>query len=187
VATPSGSFTRIIIRAKVPGSEGNGLAISASANGSSSTSSTGIVTTGTATETMTAINSNLCCANVAGAPVNSDNPALPGELIGVYATGVGLVGPQAALSSIQDGVAYSGPALNDPNSSVSSIIGGSTGNVLFAGLQPGAIGVYYVVLQLDSSLPTNPVTQITISQDIYTSNIAYIPVVSANPANNVNQ
>jgi hypothetical protein len=43
------------------------------------------------------------------------------------------------------------------------------------------------VLQLDSSLPTNPVTQITISQDIYTSNIAYIPVVSANPANNVNQ
>ena len=186
LAAPSGSFTRIVLRAKVPGSEGNGLAISAASNGASTTSSTGVVTTGTATETMTAINSNLCCANVAGAPVSSDNPALPGELIGVFATGLGLVGPQAALSSIQDGVAYSGPALNDPNSSVSSIIGGSTGNVLYAGLQPGAIGVYYVVVQLDSGLPTNPVTQVTISQDIYTSNIVYIPVVSANPANGIN-
>ena len=186
VAAPSGSFTRIVLRAKVPGSAGNGLAISANASGASTTSSTGVVTTGTATETMTAINSILCCANVAGAPVTSDNPALPGELIGVFATGLGLVGPQAALSSIQDGVAYSGPALNDPNSSVSSIIGGSTGNVLYAGLQPGAIGVYYVVVQLDSGLPTNPVTQVTISQDIYTSNIVYIPVVAANPANGIN-
>jgi uncharacterized protein (TIGR03437 family) len=186
VAAPSGSFTRIVIRAKVPGSEGNGLFISANASGASSTSSTGVVTTGTATETMTAINSNLCCANVAGAPITKDNPAVPGEMIGVFATGLGLVGPQAAKDAIQDGVAYSGPALNDANSSVSSIIGGSTGNVLYAGLQPGAIGVYYVVLQLDSGLPTNPVTQITISQDIYTSNITYIPVVAANPANGIN-
>jgi uncharacterized protein (TIGR03437 family) len=186
VAAPSGSFTRIVLRAKVPGSEGNGLSISASANGGTFTSSTGVVTTGTPTETMTAINSFLCCANVAGAPVNADNPAQPGELIGIFATGLGLVGPASALASIQDGVAYSGPALNDPNSSVSSIIGGSTGNVLYAGLQVGAIGVYYVVLQLDSGLPTNPITQVTISQDIYTSNIVYIPVVSPNPANGVN-
>lgn len=186
VAAPSGSFTRIVLRAKVPGTEGNNLPLSASANGASTTSSTGVVTTGTATETMTAISSFLCCANVAGAPVSADNPAVPGEMIAVFATGLGLVGPQAAKDSIQDGVAYSGPTLNDPNSSVSSIIGGSTGNVLYAGLQPGAIGVYYVVLQLDSGLPTNPVTQVTISQDIYTSNIAYIPVVAANPANGIN-
>jgi uncharacterized protein (TIGR03437 family) len=178
VAAPSGSFTRIVLRAKVPGSEGNNLRLAASSTGASTTSSTGVVTTGTATETMTAINSFLCCANVAGAPVTSSNPAVPGEMIGVFATGLGLVGPPAAKDSINDGVAYSGPSLNDPNSPVSSIIGGSTGNVLYAGLQPGAIGVYYVVVQLDSSLPTNPVTQITISQDIYTSNIVYIPVVA---------
>jgi uncharacterized protein (TIGR03437 family) len=178
-AAPSGSFTRIVLRAKVPGSQGNGIAIAASSRGATTTSSTGTTTTGTATETMTAINSFLCCANVAGAPITSDNPAVPGEMIVVYATGLGLVGPDAAHSATHDGQPYYGPALNDPNASVSSIIGGSTGNVLYAGLQVGAIGVYSVVLQLDSNLPTNPVTQITISQDIYTSNIAYVPVVSS--------
>ncbi len=180
VAAPSGSFTRIVLRAKVPGSEGNGIPIAASSTGATTTSSTGTTTTGTATETMTAINSFLCCANVAGAPITSDNPAVPGEMIMVYATGLGLVGPQSAHDATHEGIAYAGPALNEPNSSVSSIIGGSTGNVLYAGLQVGAIGIYAVVLQLSSNLPTNPVTQITISQDIYTSNIAYIPVVSQN-------
>jgi uncharacterized protein (TIGR03437 family) len=179
VAAPSGSFTRIVLSAKVPGSQGNNIPIAASSAGATTTSSTGTTTTATPTETMTAINSALCCANVAGAPITADNPAVPGEMILVYATGLGLVGPAAAKNAIVDGVPYAGPALNDPNSSVSSIIGGSTGNVLYAGLQVGAIGVYAVVLQLDANLPTNPVTQITISQDIYTSNIAYIPVVSS--------
>ena len=183
VASASGQFTRIMLRAKVPGPEGNNIALAASATGAKTVSSTGPSTAGVATETMTAINSALCCANVAGAPVTVDNPAVPGELIIVYATGLGLVGPQAAHDAIQDGVAYGGPVLNTPNSSVSSIAGGSTANVLSAGLQVGSIGVYSVILQLSSSLPTNPVTQVTISQDIYTSNIVYIPVVSANPAN----
>lgn len=183
VATPSGSFTRIILRAKVPGSEGNNLPISASATGATTKSSTGVVTVGTASETMTAINSTLCCANVAGSPITANNPAVPGELIIVYATGLGIVGPQAAHDAIQDGIGYNGPVFNDPNSSVSSIIGGLTANVLSAGLQVGAIGVYMVVLQLDTSLPTNPTTQITIAQDINVSNIVSIQVVSANPAN----
>jgi uncharacterized protein (TIGR03437 family) len=178
VAYPSGSFTRIVLRAKVPGPEANGMPIAANAMGEVTTSSTGVVSTASATETMTAINSTLCCANVAGAPITIDNPAIPGELIGVYATGLGIVGPQAAQQAIQDGVAYSGPSLNDPSSSVSSIIGGSTANVLFAGLQVGAIGIYYCVLQLDVSLPTNAQTEMTIAQDIYTSNITYIPVVA---------
>lgn len=178
VAEPSGAFTRIVLRAKVPGPEGNGILVAANATGASSTSSTGVVTTGTATETMTAINSSLCCANRAGAPVTIDNPATPGEMIAVYATGLGLVGPDAAKNAIQDGVAYNGPALNQANSSVSSIVGGSTANVLYSGLQVGAIGIYYVVLQLASTLPSNPITQVTIAQDIYTSNIAYIAVAS---------
>ena len=42
---------------------------------------------------MTAINSSLCCANVGGAPVTAFNPAVPGEMVIVYATGLGLVGP----------------------------------------------------------------------------------------------
>jgi hypothetical protein len=33
-----------------------------------------------------------------------------------------------------------------------------------------------VVLQLGSSLKTNPITQLTVAQNIYTSNIVTIPV-----------
>jgi uncharacterized protein (TIGR03437 family) len=142
---------------------------------------TGVMSTSSPTETLTAINSSLCCANIGGAPVTQYNPAVPGEMVIVYATGLGLVGPAPALASIQDGVAYNGPTLNDPNQSVSSIIGGSTGNVLFAGLQVGAIGIYQVVLQLSSGLPTNPLTSMTIAQNIYTSNIVTIPVFAPSP------
>jgi uncharacterized protein (TIGR03437 family) len=182
IATASGSFSRIILRAKVPGSAGNGLTIAASVVGQTTTNvTTGVTSTSSPTETMTAINSSLCCANVAGAPVTAFNPAVPGEMVIVYATGLGLVGPAAALASINDGSPYTGPTLNDPNESVSSIIGGSTANVLFAGLQVGAIGVYQVVLQLSSALPTNPLTQLTIAQNIYTSNIVTIPVFQPSP------
>ena len=121
IAIASGSFARIILRAKVPGPAGNGLVIGASVVGQTTTNvTTGVDHTSSPTETMTAINTSLCCANIAGAPVTAFNPAVPGELVIVYATGLGFVGPQPALSSIQDGVAYSGPILNEPNSSVSS-------------------------------------------------------------------
>src|ERR1700722_15085040 len=183
IATASGSFSPIILRAKVPGSAGNGLTIGASVVGQTTTNvTTGVVSTSSPTETMTAINSSLCCANVGGAPVTAFNPAVPGEMVIVYATGLGLVGPASALASINDGSPYTGPTLNEPNQSVSSIIGGSTANVLFAGLQVGAIGVYQVVLQLSSSLPTNPLTQLTIAQNIYTSNIVTIPVFQPSPS-----
>src|SRR5580698_5676793 len=132
-AIASGQFTRIILRAKVPGSAYNGLPMSAAAAGQSTTNaSTGVITTSSPTETMTAINSQLCCANVAGAAVTQDNPAVPGELIIIYGTGLGLVEPQPALSSIQDFQPYSGPFLNFPQQSVSATAGGLDGNVLFA-------------------------------------------------------
>ena len=69
VAAPSGAFTRIILRAKVPGSEGNGMLISAYAIGATSTTRQAWSLPAGPTETMTAINSYLCCANVAGAPI----------------------------------------------------------------------------------------------------------------------
>ena len=58
--------------------------------------------------------------------------------------------------------------------------GGRTANVLAAGLKPGMVGVYEVQLQLNSDLPTNPQTQLTIAQDIYVSNIVTFAV--RNPA-----
>ncbi len=107
-----------------------------------------------------------------------DNPAVPGETIVLYATGLGLVSPEEAKQALSDGGIYQGPPNNDPDSAVSALAGGSTANVLAAGLKVGSIGLYEVVLELNASISTNRVAQLTISQDIYTSNIVTIPIVN---------
>lgn len=175
-ASAAPAFTRILLQAKVAGPDGDGIAIGAFTTSSTST------TAGTAAGlALTATNSALCCANVAGAPITTDNPTVPGETIYLYATGLGLVYPEAAKDAIVDGGAYPGPALNIATSSVSSLVGGLTANLVSAGLAVGGIGVYQIVLQLDPSIPTNAITQVTIAQSIYTSNIVTIPVYNPNP------
>jgi uncharacterized protein (TIGR03437 family) len=157
--------TRVRLRAKIAGPEGNGIPISVSVN------------TGAAV-ILTATNTALCCANSQGARITLDNPAVPGETIVVYATGLGLVGPEEAKQATRNGEIYQGPPNNDPVSPVSALAGGSTANVVAAGLKVGSIGLYEVVLELNASISTNRTAQVTISQDIYTSNIVTIPVVN---------
>lgn len=167
-ASAAAAYTRVRLRAKIPGPDGNGISIS-----------TNISTN--AQVILTALNSGTCCANVAGSPITPDNPAQAGETIFVYATGMGKVSPDAANNATVTGEVYNGPALNNANSSVSSLAGSTSANVISAGLKPGTIGIYEVVLELNSSMPTNPSTQLTISQDIYTSNVVTVPIVNASP------
>lgn len=166
-AYTAGPFQRIRLRAKVPGPAGNGIPIAASA-------------TSDAQVIMTALNTELCCANEAGAPVTEDNPAVPGETIVVLASGLGVVMPEAARDAMNNGQPYYGPALNDAAEFVSSLAGGKTANVLFSGLRQGAVGVYEVHLELNPDLPTNPKTQVTIAQSYQVSNVFTIPVLSRN-------
>jgi uncharacterized protein (TIGR03437 family) len=163
IAFPAGVFTRIRLRAKVEGPAGNGITIAGNVNDG-------------AQVILTATNSALCCANAAGAPVTEANPALPGETIVVYATGLGLVEPEDALFSATTGAKYRGPEINRPLEFVSSLAGGKTANVLYSGLRPETFNLYEVHLELNSDLPTNPQTQLTIAQDIYVSNIITFPV-----------
>lgn len=167
-AAPAGQFTRIRLKAKIQGPEGNKIAISASNNDGASV-------------VMNVTRPTLCCANQEGSRVTDDNPAEPGETLLVYATGLGIVQPDAAREIAETGRAYTGPAVNTAVESVSSLAGGKTANVLSAGLKPGMIGVYEVVLELNSDLPTNAKTQLTISQYIYTSNIVTFPLVKPEP------
>jgi hypothetical protein len=169
VATPASSFSRIKIRAKVPGPEGNGMQLSTTASNG-------------ATLVVTTFNTQTCCANLAGAPVTPQNPALPGETIVFYGTGLGVIGPELARQKIEDGAKYRGPELNEPETFVSSLAGGTTANVVGAGLKPGAIGIYQVLLELGAGTQPNQAAQVTISQDIYTSNIVTIPVADPNTA-----
>jgi hypothetical protein len=173
VASAAAAYTTIRLQAKVPGPEGNGIAISAT--------STGTTTTTVGSVVLTTTSLSLCCANVAGARITPDNPAVAGETIYLLATGLGLVGPNAARTAIVDFAAYTGPVLNDPESPVVSLAGGASATVISAGLEVGAIGIYKVVLELNNSIPTDPATQISLSQDIFTSNVVAIPVYNPNP------
>ncbi len=166
-AFSAGVFTRIRLRAKLPGAEGNGIAYSGKTNEG-------------AQVIMTATTPALCCANTAGALITENNPALPGETIVVTATGLGRLKDSDSQSLIRTGIAYDGPAQNEPNEFVSSLAGGKTANVLYAALKPGAIGIYEVHLELNSDLPTNSKTQVTIAQDIYVSNVVTFPLKNPN-------
>lgn len=166
-AEPVPQFARIRLKAKIEGPEGNRIAIAA----------TNSETSGTI---MNVTRATLCCANIEGARVTADNPAEPGEQVILYATGLGIVTPDDARENAVTGVAYDNTELNTPVEFVSSLAGGRTANVIKAALKPGLVGVYEVILELNSDIPTNPRTQVTISQYLYTSNIVTFPVVRQN-------
>jgi uncharacterized protein (TIGR03437 family) len=168
IAYPAGQFTRIRLQAKQPGLAGEGITYSASVGD-------------TATIILSPLSPALCCSNKEDAPVTEANPAVPGETIKVYATGLGLITSEDNTAGADTGTKYTGPLLNQPNSPVDSLAGGKTANVLFSGMKQGTIGMYELQLQLNSDLPTNPLTQLTISQDVFTSNIVTIPVFNPNP------
>lgn len=165
-AFAAGVFDRIRIQARVAGPEGNGIAFTANAPEGESV-------------ILTATNATLCCANVAGTPVTDANPAVPGETVVVMATGLGLPDP---LDFVTTGEAWpEGAPVNRPREFVSSLAGGKTANVLYAGLKPGTVGIWEVHLELNSDMPTNPVTQLTIAQAEFVSNIITFPLVNPNP------
>jgi uncharacterized protein (TIGR03437 family) len=173
VATAAGQFTRIVLTAKVAGPDGDGIAITATSAAALSTSSASVI--------ITALSAATCCASVAGAPVTADNPALPGEVISLYATGLGLTTAPNGSFPDNTGQAYNGP----PNVAFAPVdnvqAGGVTANVVNSGLKPGLLGVYEVQIQLASTLTTNPNTQVYIAQNVFTSNIVTIPVVNSVP------
>lgn len=165
-------FDRIILQARVGGPEGNSITYNASTSSGSQV-------------TMTAFGSQLCCANVKGAPLTIDNPAVAGEIITVFATGLGLPVITSVNSSlIADGQPYpvdAPPTQPNPGSCcfVSATAGGSTADVLAATLMPGAVGIFEVDLHLNSGLATNANAALIIAQNVYVSNSVTIPIVAA--------
>jgi hypothetical protein len=167
-AFPSGYYSRIRLKARIPGPEGNGIQISvrSATNGSL---------------LLTPFNESLCCANEGGSLVTEENPALPGETIVLYATGLGIVNPLDAQMLAVTGEKYKGPELNDPVTFVSAVAGDKTASVLSSGLKPGWVGVYEVHLELNTSQPTNSQTQVYIGQSQDVSNIVTVPIYNPDP------
>ena len=163
-AFPAAAFTRIVLQARKAGKAGVGITFAASVN-------TGADLLLTAIGLISGTNTVLCCPN--SGQVTGSNPAVPGEMITVYATGLGqLASPNPHYAT---GRRYDGPVAQ-PASFLSSLAGGKTANVLEASPLPGSVGVWLVQLQLDASLTTEKDTQLTIAQDVYVSNVVRFPV-----------
>ncbi len=165
-AAAASQFDRIQLRARQSGGAGNGIAYSATVTG-------GHVI-------LSASSSALCCANVAGALVTKSNPAVPGETITAYGTGLGMINDPARFR-LHTGIPYLGPAANHPDESVSSLAGGKTANVINAAMQQYGVGVYRVDLELNTDLPTDDQTPLTIAQNVYVSNVVTFPVKGPPP------
>ena len=157
-ASAAGVFTRIRLQARTRGAAGQGIPYTAAVTGSA------------AKLLLTATSSALCCANAGRA--TTANPVVSGETITLYATSLGL---PKDLTGYETGRRYDGPG-TEPVEFVSSLAGGKTANVLEASPWPGSVGVWEVQLELNSDLPTDPLTQLTIAQFTYVSNIITFPV-----------
>lgn len=173
--TPGIAFARnIILKARVAGPVANNLPYTSAVAGAPGGSGAQLILTPETT--------GLCCANIANSPVTDANPAIPGEVLVLYATGLGQpVITEQNQNLINTGSKYPvGAPITQPVNFVSSLAGGKTANILSASLMPGTVGTFEVLFQLNSDMPTDPLTHVYIAQDVYVSNIVTFPVV--NPA-----
>ena len=168
-ARAAGVFDRIVLTARAQGPDGNNISYNASANAG-------------ADVVMTPFGSQLCCANVAGAPLTQDNPAVAGEVINIFATGLGLpILTDSNSGLIVTGAQYpQGAPETFPVEAqfVSALVGATTADVLDATLVPGTVGQYKVVLHLNSGLASDPAANMTIAQSTFISNTVSIPIVA---------
>jgi uncharacterized protein (TIGR03437 family) len=106
--------------------------------------------------------------------VDAAHPAMPGDVIQIYCTGLGPVTSQPATGSA---------ALTDPLSMTTTIpsatIGETPAPVLFSGLAPGYVGLYQVNVQVPAGTRTGNAVPVAISIGGVASNSVTIAVQSA--------
>jgi uncharacterized protein (TIGR03437 family) len=159
-AVAGNEFQRVLLIARLPGPAGENISLAQSVSAN-------------ATEIITIYNSVTCCDNIAGAPVTTANPAVPGETIYVFATGLGPTTP----SDQDTGQIFVGGTSNPPAVPVDSILaGGVSANILNSALVPGLVGVYSVQFQLSNAQATDAETELTIAQQAFVSNVVTFAV-----------
>jgi uncharacterized protein (TIGR03437 family) len=165
-AAAANEYYRLTLTALTAGPQGEGVAVSA-------TSTTATTNTGGPELLLTVYNPTMCCSNVEGALVTRQNPAVPGELLYLFATGLGPFYPQ----TVATGQVYPGGPQYPLATFVDSILtGGTSATPISMGLVPGMVGVYYVQFLLNAGLAADAETQMTIAQQAYVSNVVTFPV-----------
>ncbi|MBI3935249.1 MAG: hypothetical protein HY316_11215, partial [Acidobacteria bacterium] len=96
--------------------------------------------------------------NFTGLPVTEQDPAMPGEFVQIFATGLGRVTP--AVGSGQPGGSQPPSATTLP---ATVTLNGVEAPVLFAGLAPGFVGLYQVNIQVPEIPPGNVQMVLTVN------------------------
>lgn len=102
---------------------------------------------------------------------NAARPARPGEFISIFATGLGPVSDQPAI-----GAAAASSPLSSLSTLVAVIIGGKPGVVSFAGLAPGAVGLYQINVEVPANSLAGDAVPVTVSIGGFTSNTVTMAV-----------
>jgi hypothetical protein len=147
-ASTGAAFNRIVLTAKQSGAAGVGITVTATVSSS-------------AQLTLTAYSAATCCDVTPNSPITPANPAAPGELITVNATGLGVLAGATAANT------------------VTATLGGSDAEVISAGYAPNQTSIYAIQLIVPTSLGANQYTQLYVAQNAFISNIVTIPVGSA--------
>ncbi|MGH8246277.1 MAG: hypothetical protein ACREUU_07570, partial [Gammaproteobacteria bacterium] len=102
--------------------------------------------------------------------VSAESPAIPGEAIVIYATGLGDVQPRPATGS---------PASASPLSRTVMTpivtVGGIAAEVLFSGLAPGFVGLYQVNIRVPENAPAGEL-DLSLRVGEIASNVVKLPV-----------
>ena len=176
----------VILKAREPGKQGN--SINYAARGTEvpeddpNTPDTNERTEANVLLTLSARGSHLCCGNEPYSLITEDNPVVPGELVIVFGTGLGLTDNQEAIKTGR--ATGRGTVANVPlvaEDFVSSQFGGRTAQVEFVGLLEGSVGIYQVNLRTNTDLPDNPATPLWIAQVLFISNTVTLPVKNLVP------
>ena len=112
-----------------------------------------------------------------GTPVTADDPAKPGEVLTLWATGLGFVNAAGSEGVAEAGHPYS---VSDSQAQipVEAYLNGQAVPVLHAGLPQGAVGIYEIRLLLPGTLPPGRTANLLISQAGVNSNTVTVPVES---------
>jgi uncharacterized protein (TIGR03437 family) len=103
-------------------------------------------------------NTTTFVAPVGSIPGQTSRPAVAGDYITIFASGLGAVSNPPA-----DGAAASGINLSQVKGAVSVTIGGVAVTPTFVGLAPGFVGLYQVNLQIPSGLGVNSAVPVIVS------------------------
>ena len=152
-ATPTAEYTRMILQARIQGPAGEGTPYSAEVKPAPVTNGGELV--------LTPFTSNLCCSSLQYSLVTPDNPATVGEIVLIYATGVGLPIPSdtAGAAFVTGQMFAAGTPPTQPEQEMGAATAGISAQVLQVAAKAGTFGVFEIMLELEriQHRPVHPV------------------------------